>query len=365
MSTIPSSEVQTVLGPVPAAAIGITLPHEHLLVDLTTPYFNMPAVASGQHDATAAFSTELRDSVVADFTCNLDNLRLDSKDLATKELQPFAKQAGNTIVELTSVDIGRDPRGLQAIARQTGLHIVMGCGYYIDRSQPHAIRASTEADVAEEMVNDLLVGAKGTDIRAGIIGEIGVDELSDQEQKVLRAAARAQQATGASINVHVEFILGGRKAGLWAFDVLKDAGADPTRVIFSHQDSSDEDRDYQEMLLEHGIILEYDGFGYEMQTQAHGGLNYPTDDQRIEALRSLIAGGWQRQLLISTDICMKFLLRSFGGHGYGHILQTVVPKMRRAGVSEDALRAMLIDTPRRLLAHQPVITSREGKAVIP
>ncbi len=365
MSAIPSGEAQTVLGPVPAAAIGITLPHEHLLVDLTTPYFNMPADAMGQHKAAAAFSAELRDAVVADFTCNLDNLRLDSADLATQELQPFVNQDGSTVIELTSADIGRDPRGLQAIARQTGLHIVMGCGYYIDRAQPQTIRASTETDVAEEMVHDLLVGAKGTDVRAGIIGEIGVDGLSDQERKVLRAAVRAQHATGASINIHVEFILGGRKAGLWAFDVLEDAGADLTRVIFSHQDSSDEDRDYQETLLEHGIILEYDGFGYEMQTQAYRGLNYPTDEQRIEALRSLIAAGWQRQLLISTDICMKFLLRSFGGHGYGHILQTVVPKMRRAGVSEDALRAMLIDTPRRLLAHQPLIPNRGGKAATP
>ena len=143
--------------------------------------------------------------------------------------------------------------------------------------------------------------------------------------------------------------MGGRDAGLWACDVLEDAGADLTRVIFSHQDSSHEDRDYQETLLEHGIVLEYDGFGYEMQTEAYGGLTYPTDDQRIEAIRSLVAAGWQQQLLISTDICMKFLLRSFGGHGYGHILDSVVPRMRSAGISDEALTAMLIETPRRLL----------------
>ena len=163
----------------------------------------------------------------------------------------------------------------------------MGCGYYIDRSQPPSARSASARDLANEMVSDLREGPEGTGVRAGIIGEIGVDALSDQERKVLQASAEAQRQTGAAINVHVEFIMGGAAAGRWARDVLADAGADLSRVIFSHQDSSHADRAYQEELLADGIVIEYDGFGYEMATDAYGGLNYPTDDERVAAIAAL------------------------------------------------------------------------------
>jgi phosphotriesterase-related protein len=363
VSTSIPGKVQTVLGSVPAEAVGVTLPHEHLLVDLTAPYFSERADVASNKIARSKFTVEMREQVIEDCNSNLDNLRLDDEETAADELRTFGETGGNTIVELTSTDIGRDPHGLRRLARRTGLNIVMGCGYYIDRSQPATVRARTEEDIAEEMVEDLLTGAAGTKVRAGIIGEIGVDTLSEQERKVLRAAVRAQHATGASINVHVEFIMGGREAGLWAHHVLEEAGADLTRVVFSHQDSSGEDRGYQNLLLRDGIVLEYDGFGYEMKTKAYGGLTYPTDDDRIESIQALLSDGWQNQLLISTDICMKFLLRSFGGHGYGHILQSVVPRMRRAGIEEDALQAMLVETPRRLLA-QPDRSSPELQGAV-
>lgn len=344
-----TGHVQTVLGALSPEHVGVTLPHEHLLVDLVTPYFSEPSDLARREMARAPFTVDLRDKMIADCTLNLDNLRLDDQNMIAAELSPFVDHGGNTIVELTSVDIGRNPTGLCSIARQTGLNIVMGSGYYIDRSHPLSVRRRGEDDLAAEIIHDLREGPDGTGPRAGIIGEIGVDALSGEERKVLRAAACAQRQTGASINVHVEFIMGGRDAGLWACNALEDAGADLTRVIFSHQDSSHEDPDYQRQLLGKGIVLEYDGFGYEMQTDAYGGLKYPTDDERIAAISSLVASGWERQLLISTDICMKFLLRRFGGHGYGHILESVVPRMRSAGISDGALTAMLVETPRRLL----------------
>ncbi len=344
-----TGHVQTVLGAMSPEHVGVTLPHEHLLVDLVTPYFSEPSGLAKREIAEAAFTADLREEIIKDCTSNLDNLRLEDQDMIAAELRPFVDRGGNTIVELTSVDIGRNPTGLCSIAQATGLNVVMGSGYYIDRSHPQSVRGRGEDDLTEEIIRDLREGADGTDARAGIIGEIGVDALSAEERKILRAAAGAQLQTGASINVHVEFIMGGRDAGLWACNTLEDAGADLTRVIFSHQDSSHEDPDYQQQLLRKGIVLEYDGFGYEMQTDAYGGLKYPTDDQRIAAVASLVASGWGRQLLISTDICMKFLLRRFGGHGYGHILDSVVPRMRSAGISDEALTAMLIETPRRLL----------------
>lgn len=341
--------VQTVLGPVAVEEIGITLPHEHLLVDLVAPYFEQPD-SDPDGDPFAPFTPAMRERAVVNCNAFADNLRLDDIDIAVAELLPFAAAGGSTVVELSSVDIGRDPVGLLNISRRAGVHIVMGCGYYIDRSQPTSARTASANELADEMVSDLLEGPQGTDVRAGIIGEIGVDALSDQERKVLQAAAEAQRQTGAAINVHVEFIMGGAQAGRWARDVLADAGADLSRVIFSHQDSSHADRTYQEALLADGIVIEYDGFGYEMVTAAYGGLSYPTDAERVAAIATLVSAGWERQLLISTDICMKFLLSTFGGYGYTHVLCSIVPRMRQAGIGEQAIQAMLVDTPRRLLA---------------
>jgi phosphotriesterase-related protein len=340
--------VQTVLGPVEVEEIGITLPHEHLLVDLVLPYFE----PSGHPDvdALAPFTAAMREPALANFNVFADNLRLDDGDTIVAELEPFTAAGGSTVVELSSVDIGRNPSGLRDISRRAGVHVVMGCGYYIDRSQPPSARAASMDEIAQEMVADLRQGPGDTRVRAGIIGEIGVDALSQQERKILQAAAEAQRQTGAAINVHVEFIMGGAHAGRWSRDVLAEAGADLSRVIFSHQDSSHADRAYQEQLLADGIVIEYDGFGIEMATAAYGGLNYPTDDERVAALATLVDAGWENQLLVSTDICMKVLLSSFGGHGYGHVLDSVVPKMRRAGIGESAIQAILVDTPRRLLA---------------
>lgn len=340
----------TVLGPIVPEEVGICLPHEHLLVDCSGAYFRAPDDPSLRARALEPFTAERRDEVIADFTSCLDNLRLTDTQTAAEELQPFAAAGGQTVVELTSAGIGRDPLGLRRISQLTGIHIVAGCGYYIGDSHPPRLDSFSEEELADEMAADVLVGIAGTGVKAGIIGEIGFQSFAENERRVLRAAAIAQRRSGASVNVHVEFILSGRQGSLAAVEILEEAGADLTRVILSHQDSSGNDPGYQELVLGKGVVLSYDGFGYEMTTGALGGLTYPTDAERIESLRRLVERGWADQLLISTDICMKFLLKRYGGHGYAHVLTSVVPAMRRAGIGEHAISTILVDTPTRLLA---------------
>ena len=341
--------VQTVLGPIDPGNLGITLPHEHLLVDLIRPYFSEPEDEEGRREAHQPYTLAKRDEIVTDCNRNADNLRLDDPRLAVEELEAFKSLGGRTVVELTSVDIGRHPAGLRTIAETLGLNVVMGCGYYISKSHPADLDSRSLGDLADEMERDIIEGANGTGIKAGIIGELGVDSLCENERKVLRAGAQAQRRTGAAINVHVEFIHNGASAGLAAVEELEKAGADLERVVLSHQDSSDADPEYQRTVLRKGVVLEYDGFGYEMETAAYGGVRYPTDAERIAGIVRLVEGGWERQLLISTDICMKFLLRRYGGHGYGHILETIVPLMRAAGLADETINHILVGTPRRLL----------------
>src|SRR5262249_32540652 len=140
---------------------------------------------------------------------------------------------GQTIVDLTNHGLGRDPRALQAIARQAGVNLVMGCGYYVEAGHPPGLRERDVEDLADEMVRDVLEGVGDSGVRAGIIGEIGTgNPMRPSEEKVLRAAARAQRATGVALNIHVS-----TQAGPAALDLALGEGVAPERVVVSHVDT--------------------------------------------------------------------------------------------------------------------------------
>src|SRR5262249_37560111 len=122
---------------------------------------------------------------------------------ATSEIAALVAAGGRTVVELTCGGLKPKPADLAGISRATGAHIVMGCGHYVDEFQDETNRARTVDDFAGEMIAQLLEGAWGTDIRAGIIGEIGCQApWTELERRVMQGALVAQQETGAAINVH-------------------------------------------------------------------------------------------------------------------------------------------------------------------
>ena len=187
---------QTVIGPVEPGQLGITLPHEHLLVDLVLPYFTEPDSDDERRLARQPVTLARHEEMIVDCNRSTDNLRLDDAAVISEELKAFQLLGGATVVELTSVDIGRDPTGLRGIAKATGLNVVMGCGYYIGRSHPVDLEQRSVEEIADELERDVVEGVGETGIRAGIIGELGVDSLNASEQKVLQAGAAAQQRTG-------------------------------------------------------------------------------------------------------------------------------------------------------------------------
>ena len=340
--------IQTVLGPIPPDEAGIILPHEHLVADLTLYLEDPPdPVAAAWADQT--FTVDHRWRVTANCNTNRDNLLLDDPDLVVTELQPFVEAGGRTLVDLTTTGLGPAPRTVAEISRRSGLNVVLGAGYYIDESHPPGLDALSEEDIAGRIVAQVTSGFGDSGIRAGIIGEIGFQNGTPAEEKSLRGAAMAQEATGAALNVHVPFGIGREDLCRRAVRILTDGGADPSRVILSHQDLSYLDRAYQDRVLEAGITLELDCFGLEMTTDAYGGWVFPTDHARLTAVADLVDRVWADQVLISTDICMKFQLRAYGGHGFGHILDTVAPRMRRAGIPTAALDKILVQNMRRLL----------------
>ena len=351
-----TGKVQTVVGTIEPTALGITLPHEHFLIDQTLGgvYFVEPERLSERALAHQPVSLENLSWVRYHTKDSLDNQVLDSVDTAIKEALLFKLEGGKTIVDQTNRGIGRDPRALARIARATGLQIVMGSGYYADSPGTHdRVAGLDELALAEEIAEDFTHGVDDTGIRAGIIGELGCSwPLKPNEAKGLRAGAVAQTLTGASITVHP-----GRndRAPLEIIEVLATAGADLGQVVINHMDRCGYSLETRMSLLQAGCFIEYDLFGFEGYYPARVALaegklpDMPNDLGRVREIIDLIERGYLTQLLLSHDIGMKVMLTSYGGWGYAHLLREVVPLMRIYGMTDEQINTMMVDNPRRLL----------------
>jgi phosphotriesterase-related protein len=318
--------------------------HEHLFIDLTH-LIDAPEQDWQRPLVDAELTLANRGLLHVDPYVSRKNLALDDPDLAVSELAPFKALGGGSLVELTTVGIKPRPAALRDVSERSGVHIVAGCGHYTGVTHPPEVAALPEAELIERLVGEIENGLGGTDVRPGIIGEIGTSApIQPDEEKVLRVAAAAQRRTGLAINVHVAIF--GRQA-LRALDVLDAAGADLGRVVVSHLDELI-DLDDHRAILARGAYVEYDCFGSDFFYD-NGGTADPSDRERVNALIELLDAGWADRLVISHDVCTKLQLLAYGGHGYGHILRSIVPRLRRRGVDEATLHGLLVDNPARLL----------------
>lgn len=335
-------EVVTVLGPIPAEKVGITLMHEHLLLD-ATPWFREPEEASKRDMADMLVSIEMLGALRNDpFLCR-DNCRLFDEQTATEEVMRFRLAGGQTIVDPTCRGIGRDPLALQRISRATGLNVIMGAGYYLEPAHPAHVRGMSVEDIAEEIERDVVEGVDG--VRSGIIGEIGISkDFTDEEEKVLRAAARAQAATGVPLEVHLP---GWERHARRVLDTVTAEGGDISRTVLCHMNPSGVDYEYQAGLAERGAWLEFDMIGmdfYYADQQAQS----PSDEENARAIKALRDGGYLDRVLISQDVFVKIQLVRYGGTGYAHILDHFVPRLRRHGFTHAEIRQLLVDNPRQV-----------------
>ncbi len=308
------AHVQTVLGPVDPASLGVTLPHEHTQIALWH--------IEGRWD----YWQLTRDP-----------------DLIATELGAFRDAGGGTIVDLTPAGVGRDPRWLQDVARTTSLNVVMGCGWYRTAYYPPELlvdRRSVDS-LADELVREIRDGVGDTGVRPGIIGEIGTDKpwLSAQEERVHRAAARAARRTGLAITSHAVMSPVGRDQ----LAIFEAEGADPTRVVIGHADSYPHLEHYL-AILERGASIEFDFLGMSFSPQERMG-----EGRVVELLCELLARGHVDRILLSQDVCHDSQLSHYGGNGYTHLARTFLPRLRAAGVSDDEITAITVANPARLL----------------
>jgi phosphotriesterase-related protein len=309
------AHVQSVLGPIDPADLGVTLPHEHTQIALW----------------------HIKD--------RWDYWQLTRDEpLILQELGAFRGAGGGSIVDLTLDGVGRDPAWLAALSRASGLNIVMGCGWYREAYYPAELlvdRRSVDS-LADQLVAEIDGGVGESGVRPGIIGEIGTDKpwLSAQEERVHRAAARAARRTGLAITTHGVL----SPVGLEQLRVFESEGVDPARVIIGHADSYPV-LDHYLAIIESGANLEFDFLGMPWAKERH-------DEVRaLDLTRELLSRGHADRILLSQDVCSDAQLAAYGGNGYAHLATSFLPRLRDAGVSDAEIETMTIANPRRLLTN--------------
>lgn len=323
------STVMTVTGPVPPDRLGFTLVHEHM--------FFGNEIASGKETWDGVHDRETKDA-----------------ELAYESLMRYKDVGGVTLVDQTTgglrgrngdvqLDQGLEPVkhsvAVRQMAERTGLNIVLGTGWYrMPYYEPYLHQIRTD-ELADELVRDITVGLYGTGVKAGLLGEIGVEHESwiwPVEERMLRAVARAHRETGVTIATHAV----GGPVGLDQLDILTDEGVDPGRVIVGHVNKYPV-REYHAELVRRGAFIAFDGL--------KGSISPIQQRQFLEYILLALDAGFIAHVLLSHDVCTRLQHVGYGGTGYDHIPTTFLGYLRENGVTDDQFYQMMVENPRRAL----------------
>ena len=303
-------QVQTVLGPVAPGDLGFTLPHEHTKCSLWW--------IENRWDYWELIGDEPR---------------------INEELAAYKGLGGGTLVDVTPIGIGRDLARLARLSQATGLHIVAGAGWYRQAYYPAEARIDRRSidDLADEIVQEFVDGP----VRPGIIGEIGTDKpwVTAQEERVFRAAARAALRTGASVTTHAVQ----SDVGLAQLAILEDEGLDPARIVIGHCDSHPRIEHWRE-IVRRGAHVEADFLGMSFTPLERAG-----EPKVVELISTLLNEGFEKQILLSQDVCHDSQLASYGGNGYTYLQKSFLPRLVEAGVNAATIKTITVENPARLL----------------
>ncbi|MBH5338433.1 aryldialkylphosphatase [Streptomyces pactum] len=340
-----SGRVLTVAGPVDPSALGTTLMHEHVFVDLRrSPRFHRPGEDSPEAAEPLTLANLAR---TRHGRPNADNDQLGDFDEMLAEVLAFTRAGGGTLVEVSPPGLGRDPEALLRLSRAAGLHVVMGAGWYTPAFHPEDMGERSVDDLADAIVRDIVLGADGTGIRSGVIGEVGAESapLTDGELKSVRASGRAGRITGAPVTFHVG---GVGEDKFRVLDILAEEGVPASNIVLGHAGEVLADPAFGERVLARGVFVEFDFLTSPGSPWGH--LFLTSDHKVARGIADLVERGYAHQILLGHDVCQKIQLKKYGGQGYDYIPRHFLPALRRLGVSEEALRMIMVDNPARALA---------------
>jgi phosphotriesterase-related protein len=316
--TAPTHEgswVETMTGPIPAADLGFTLMHEHIIARSEGMIQNFPAI--------------------------WDRRAVQNK--AVELLKALKAKGVDTLVDLTVLGLGRDVPMLLPVVERAGIQVVAATGLYTFNELPTYFRNRDAHEMAELFIGDILEGIQGTQVKAAIL-KCATDApgITPGVEKVLRAVARAHRQTGVPISTHTH---AATKRGLEQQDLFTAEGVDLKRVIIGHCGDS-EDLDYLTELLNRGSYIGMDRFGLDF---------FLPEEKRIATIARLCQMGWAERLVLSHDAMVYFDVYELGAiesarphWNYSNIVDNIIPKMLKAGVSPEQIDLMTRGNPRRI-----------------
>jgi len=306
-ASAPKRVIMTVRGPIEPSRLGLTLPHEHVMVDF------IGADKTGPHRWNA-------DEV---FGVMLPHLKA-------------ARSAGVTsFVECTPMFLGRDVKLLKRLSEASGLNILTNMGLYKEPFlPPFALKEDADA-LAGRWTAEWRGGIEGTDIKPGFI-KIAVNpgKLIEVQRKIVTAAARCSRATGLTIACHT----GHGPAALECLDILRTERVEASRFIFVHADAEADPKFHAEVARA-GAWVEYDSIGWK-----------PIADH-AKLVRAFLDRGFADRLLISHDAGWYHVGEPGGGEikPFTPLVKELLPMLERDGVSRAVLRRLTVENPRRAL----------------
>lgn len=303
--------VMTALGPVDPGALGVTLHHEHVIAK---------PMDVGSIDA---------------------DLLLDSRDAAYAELEDAFYGGLRAIVDMTPADYGRDPAAIFWVAQRAPVHVIVITGHHKHLHAAPWVGGMAAAEIAAVSIDEIRNGIGGTSMRAGVIkAGTSLNEITEVEERVLRAAAIAHLETGAPISTHTD-------KGTMALEqvaILKEEGVSPERIIVGHLDFA-LDEEYLLRVADTGAFISFDQVSKA---------KYASDSARAEMLKRLADAGHIDQLLISGDLARKSYWLSYGGSpGFRYLVESFPVILMEAGFSALEVRQILTSNPQIALTIHP------------
>ncbi|MFG6446184.1 phosphotriesterase [Microbacterium sp. P06] len=328
--------VHTVTGPIGPTGLGVTLPHEHVYINMThtTPqdgYLNVADEAAGELALFAAAGgttlIDMTNGELSDYAAPIgwsDDLRV---------MQQNSDTGSRSIANVLAT---------KEMSERTGVQVILGTGHYYEAylDRRWFDRNSTNT-IADYLIADLLDEIPGTGVRAGIIGEIASDlsHISAVEERSFRAAGRASRETGAMVSTHAASF----PTGLAQLEILVEEGVDPSRVVIGHADTV-KSVDYSLEIARRGAFVEFDCL---MTCRVGGFLVRPQIDRRLAYLKQIIDAGYAGSVLLSHDVCQRSHMRALGGPGYTFLFDEFRALAVESGIAAETLDAIHRDNPRR------------------
>lgn len=297
--------IRTVLRDIPKEQLGITMAHEHFIVDLAR--------------------------------VRKDNIsKIETIEEVIPEIKLMQDLNVKSAFEVSTIDLGRDVKKLKQISEITGLNIVCSTGFYLHQFHPERLNEADAEQIADIYIKELTEGIDGTDIKAGLIAEIASspEGFIGNEKKILEAAAIASVKTGAAVSTHT-----GKNTAFETVDTLLNLGVNPNKVIIGHQDLID-DTNYHIELLKRGINIGFDTCGKSA---------YMPDETRAKNIIKLIEAGYGEHIVLSNDISRRTYFTSYGQQGYLAVMKIIVPLLKEYGATQQQINKLLIDNPAEIV----------------